>query len=101
MKELETALSQANEENLSLKKDMEDHEESWKTHLELAESKLAETKATLKSLTDILNELVKAIWGKLLIPLSFLIIVLSLNCAFSEFSTLFLISYRNPESSNT
>ena len=63
LKELEASLSYATEENLSLKKDVGKLEESWKTRLESAEKKLAEAEKALKSCTDLLGNLVKAIWG--------------------------------------
>ena len=63
LKELEAPLSTATEENLSLKKEVEKLEESWKTRLESAEKKLTEAEKALKSSTDLLGNLVKAIWG--------------------------------------
>ena len=72
LKELEASLSNSTEENLSLKKEVEKLEESWKTRLESAEKKLAEAEKALKSFTDLLGDLVKAIWGMLL--LSFLLL---------------------------
>ena len=70
LKELEASLSSSTEENLSLKKEVEKLEESWKTRLESAEKKLAEAEKALKSFTDLLGDLVKAIWGMNLLSFS-------------------------------
>ena len=63
--DLKTSLADAKEENMSLKKDMEEHEEDLKTRLETAENKLAEVEKAFNSFKLLLKEIVAAVWGKL------------------------------------
>lgn len=62
-RDLETSLAEVKEENMSLKKDIEDHEEDWKTRLEAAEKKMAEVERVHNSFKQLLADIVAAIWG--------------------------------------
>lgn len=62
---LETSLAEVKDENFSLKKDMQEHEEDWKNRLDTAEKKLAEVQKTYDSFTHLLKEIVAVVWGKL------------------------------------
>ena len=72
----ETSLTEVKEENMSLKKDMEEHEENWKNRVETAEKKLAEIEKIFNSFKQLLTDIVAAVWGKF--PSSFLCAYLSM-----------------------
>jgi len=65
-RDLQTSLTDAKEEILSLKKDIEEHEEAWKNQLDTAEKKLADMEKTYNSFKQLLSDIVAAVWGKFL-----------------------------------